>query len=67
MNLLSAPVEGIRRGVEQANAASQNLANGEISPENMVNLMEGGAVVKANAISLRTGGEIVGTLLDTFA
>lgn len=67
MNLLSAPVEGIRRGVEQASTASQSLTNGELTPENMVGLVEGGAVVKANAISLRTGSDIVGTLLDTFA
>jgi hypothetical protein len=33
----------------------------------MVDLVEGGAVVKANAMSLRTTSEIVGTLLDTFA
>jgi hypothetical protein len=67
MNLLSASVEGVRRGVEQATTASQSLANGELTPGNMVDLVEGGAVVKANAMSLRTSSEIVGTLLDTFA
>lgn len=67
MNLLTAPVEGIQRGMAQVNAAAQNLAAGAITPENMVGMIEGTAVVKANAASLHTSSDIVGTILDTFA
>ena len=67
MNLLTAPVEGIQRGMAQVDAAAQNLAGGEVTPENMVEMIEGAAVVKANAVSSRTSSDLVGTLLDTFA
>lgn len=67
MNLLTAPAEGIQRGMAQVNAAAQNMAAGAITPENVVGMIEGSAVVKANAVSSRVSSDLVGTILDTFA
>lgn len=67
MSLLSAPAEGIRLGMAQAVTAANQISNGEVSPDNVVRLMEANVMVKANAAVLRTGSETVGTLLDTLA
>ena len=67
INPFAAPVDGIRRAITQAGAASEKLADGEITPENMVALLEAKALVKANAASIRTADEIRRTLLDETA
>lgn len=66
-DLFAAPLEGMRRGMERTNRAAENLAEGEITPENVVGLMQGEALVKANAAYFRTVENVLGSLLNTRA
>jgi hypothetical protein len=61
------PLEGIRRGVSQANAAAAGIAQGDVSPENMVGLIEAGVQVKAGAAVERAADQTLGSLLDAVA
>jgi hypothetical protein len=67
INLFAAPLDGIRRGMEQANQAATKIAAGDVSPENVVSQIQAEILVKANAASMRTADEILGTLLDATA
>lgn len=62
--LLSAPVEGMRRGAAKAAQAGNGLAKGEDLPGNMVELIEAAVLVKANAIAARTADELIGSILN---
>jgi hypothetical protein len=66
-DLFAAPRQGIQRGFEQLGAASQQIAQGEITPDNAVQLIQAEMLVKANTVAARTAGEILGTLIDTLA
>jgi len=66
-DLFAAPLQGMRRGIEQMNAAAQQVAQGDISPDNVVQQIQAEVMVKANAIAARTADEILGSLLDTLA
>lgn len=66
-NLLAAPLEGMRRGVEQMNAASTRIAAGDVSPENVVMQIQAEMLVKANAVSMRMADEILGSIIDAKA
>ena len=66
-DLFAAPLEGMRRGVSQANTAAAGIAQGDVSPENMVGLIEAKIQVKASAAAARTADQLIGTLLDTVA
>lgn len=66
-NLFAAPLEGIRRGVEQAGEAAGKIASGDVSPENIVSEIQATIVVKANSVAMRTADEILGTILDAKA
>lgn len=63
-SLLSAAVEGMRRGVSRANRAGDEIANGQDLPGNMVELIEASILVKANAIAARTADELIGSILN---
>lgn len=58
------PLAGMRRAVEQANSAAQRIAEGDVSPENMVSTMEAKIMMKANAVTLKAADSMLGTLLD---
>jgi hypothetical protein len=62
--LFASAQEGIQRAVKQASVAGDQLANGEIDPQPILNLDEASILVKLNAITLRTGDEMLGTLLN---
>ena len=64
VELLAAPMEGMRKGLRQAEEAAERIADGDISPENVVAQMEGMRMVQANAASARTAQAIVGSLLN---
>lgn len=66
-NLFETAASGINRAVSKANAAGAQLANGEIDPQPVVDLMEAKASVKANAMVMRTADEMLGSLLDAKA
>ena len=61
------PLEGMRRGISQANTAAAGIGQGDVSPENMIGLIEGQIQVKASAAAAHTADQTVGTLLDTVA
>ncbi len=63
-NLLSAPAQGIRRGIAEANGAAQKIAEGEISPDNFTALIQAGIEIKANRAVAITADEMLGSLLD---
>ncbi len=65
--MFSAPLEGIRRGINQANAAAAGIAQGNVSPENMVGLIESRIQVKASAAAERAADQTLGSLLDAVA
>ena len=67
MDLFAAPLEGMRRGAARLNATAENIARGEVTPENAAGLIQAGILAKANAVAVRTADEILGTLLDTTA
>jgi len=66
-DLFAAPREGIQRGVSHVNAAADKLAEGEITPENMIEVMQAETLVKANAAYLRSVQNVLGSLLNTRA
>ena len=63
-NLFANPLLGMRKAVEQANDASEKIADGDISPENIVSGMEAQIQMKANVATLRVADSLIGTLLD---
>jgi hypothetical protein len=64
MDLFAAPLEGMRRGIAQANKAAENLASGDISPENVVMQIQAEVLVKANAVAARTAADLLGAIID---
>lgn len=66
-DLFAAPRQGIQRGIEQLNTAAGRIAEGDLSPENVVQEIQAEILVKANTVSARTAGEILGSLIDTLA
>jgi len=66
-NLFSNPLEGMRRGFQQANDASAKIADGDVSPENMVSMIQAEVLVKANAVVAQTADKLLGAFLDTKA
>ena len=63
-NLFTAPVQGIKRGVSEAGAAAQKIAEGDLSPNNFTSLIQAGIEIKANRAVAITADEMIGTLLD---
>lgn len=66
-DLYAAPREGIQRGLNRVNAAAGNLAEGKVTPGNMVDVMQAETLVKANAAYLSTVENVLGSLLNTRA
>jgi hypothetical protein len=64
MDLFAAPLEGMRRGAAQAGQAAQNIAAGDLSPENVVAQIQAETLVKANAIAAKTAAGILGSIID---
>ena len=63
-SLFHSAAQGIHRAVAKADAAGEQVANGELDPEPFIDLNESELLVKANMVTLRTGDEMLGTLLD---
>jgi hypothetical protein len=64
-SLFSNPLEGMQRGFKQAADASAKIADGDVSPENMVSMIQAEVLVKANAVVARTADKLLGAFLDT--
>ena len=63
-SLLNAPLQGIKRGVNEANGAAQKIAEGAISPDNFTALIQAGIEIKANRAVAVTADEMIGSLFD---
>lgn len=50
--------------MRQQAESGERIAEGDLSPENMIGLIEAEAMVKANAVVLRSADELLGSLLD---
>jgi hypothetical protein len=61
--------KGMKRGLAQVDQASAAIANdaGDIDSGNVVSLILGQRTFEMNAKVLRTGAEMIGTLLDVMA
>lgn len=66
-NLYSVPLRGMQRAQAQALEASTQIAHGEISAREMVNLRTSLYSFEANALVLRSIDRMQGTLLNTLA
>lgn len=63
----SAAQAGVQRGQALVAQAAQSIAQGEVDPQNMINLIEGQRTVEANLKVLQTEDEILGTILNVKA
>jgi hypothetical protein len=63
-DLFNAPLQGMKRGVNEANGAAQKIAEGEISPDNFTALIQAGIEIKANRTVAVTADEMIGSLLN---
>lgn len=63
-SLFSSSVAGIHRAIASANTASEQIANDAGDVEPIVNLDQAAIQVKLNTVALRTGDEMIGTLLN---
>ena len=63
-NLFSSARDGIHRAVTKANSAGEQLANGELDAEPLIDLDQAALLVKLNTAALRTGDEMFGSLLN---
>lgn len=64
LELFEVPRQGLQRAFNQAGEAAARIAEGEVTPDNMVDLLEAEALVKANAAVLRTADDMIGWLFD---
>ena len=62
--LYDAPLQGIKRSVEDANAAAQKIAEGDISPDNFSALIQADIELKANRAVAVTTDDMIGSLLN---
>ncbi|PTY07442.1 flagellar biosynthesis protein FlgE [Opitutaceae bacterium EW11] len=61
------PQQGIDRAFSMANAAGKKLADGDLDPESMIDLDQAQMMVKMNVAVMKTGDEMLGTLLNVRA
>ena len=64
LELFEAPKQGMQRAFAKAADSAGRIANGEVTPDNMVGLLEAEELAKANAAVLRTADDMIGWLFD---
>jgi hypothetical protein len=64
LELFEAPRQGMQRAFAQAGEAAQRISEGDVSPDNMVDLLEAEALAKANAAVIRSADDMIGWLFD---
>jgi len=62
--LFTAPAQGLKRGMDEANGAAQKIAEGAITPDNFTALIQAGIEIKANRTVAVTADEMIGSLFD---
>ena len=63
-SLFTSAAQGIHRAMAKANEAGEQVADGELDPESFIELNESELLMKANVATMRTGDEMLGTLLN---
>lgn len=63
-SVLASPFQGVKRGVSEAEAAMQKIANNDLNPDNFTALIQAEISIKANRVVATTANEMVGTLLN---
>jgi len=64
LELFEAPRQGMQRAFAQAAESAERIAEGEVTADNMIGLLEAEALAKANAAVLRTADDMIGWLFD---
>lgn len=62
--LFASSSEGVHRAIAKANRAGEQLANGELDAEPLIDLNEAAILVRLNTAAMRTADEMLGSLLD---
>lgn len=65
--LMADAQEGMRRSLERVDRAGQSIISGDADPGGFVDLIVGQRTYEMNAKVLRTGDEMLGTLLNVLA
>lgn len=65
--LMADAQDGMRRGVAKVDGAAKEIASGEGDPGSFVDLIVGQRTYEMNAKVLKTGDEMLGSLLDVLA
>lgn len=58
---------GFQKAVKTMNKAANNIADGDVDPDQVVTLSQAAILAKANALAARSEDEIYGSLLKTLA
>ena len=66
-NYLNHAVEGLNRSRQLVNTSAQQIAQGNLSPRPIINLIIGEYTFKANALVVKTQDQMRGTLLNALA
>jgi hypothetical protein len=67
LELFEAPRRGMQRAFAQAGDAAGRIADGDVSPDNMVDLLEAGTLAKANVAVMHAADDMIGWLFDEMA
>ena len=57
----------MQRAFAQAGDAAGRIADGDVSPDNMVDLLEAGTLAKANVAVMHAADDMIGWLFDEMA
>ena len=63
----ASPFRGIQAAAAKVEKHAEAIASGDINVDDMVGLMEGQRSFEANLAVVKTGDQMIGTLLDMFA
>ncbi len=58
---------GFKKAAGTMDKAAQNIASGDVDPEQLVSLSQAEILAKANALAMRTADQLYGSMLNTVA
>ena len=67
LGLFGAPLDGLRRSQRKLEEDAEAIAQGDLSPEKIVGLVEAEHSFNANVVVVRAADRMVGTILNTYA
>ena len=60
-------LSGMQKAVSKMDGAAQKMADGDVSPDQVVELTQAAILAKANALTERTADQLYGSMLNTVA